>query len=120
MVEAHMKHSHRCVRRKHDDPHLVRQVQRHPGQRSVVGESLLSVDPRCEQSCHHGHSEATQPGLGLLLEPQCSRFDSHLDVVVLILVIKDGVTGANSQSTNGSYYSTLTYVTKLQSSDCIY
>lgn len=54
-------------------------------ERGVVGKSLLGTDPGCHQSRHHGHCEATQPSFGLSLEPQCSRFDSHFDIVFLVL-----------------------------------
>lgn len=61
----------------------------HCRQHSIVREGLFSIDPSYNKSWHHGHCEATQPRFGLLLEPQCSRFDSYLDVILLILIIKE-------------------------------
>lgn len=58
-------------------------------QREVVGKRLLRADPGCRQSRHHGYCEATQPSFGLSLEPQCSRFDSHFDIVFLILFTRE-------------------------------
>lgn len=73
---------------QHHVPHLMREVNGHCGQDCIVRQSLLSIHSSYNQSGHHGRHEAAEPRFGLLMEHQCSRFHSDLDVVLLVLIFR--------------------------------
>ena len=69
-------------------PNLVSQMGSYSSQGSVVGRSLTTVHSHQAQSPQHGHTEATEPLLGVFTEPQCRGLEPNQSIIFLILTLE--------------------------------
>ena len=69
-------------------PNLVSQMGSYSSQGSVVGCSLTTVHSHQAQSPQHGHTEATEPLLGVFTEPQCRGLEPNQSIIFLILTLE--------------------------------
>ena len=69
-------------------PNLVSEMGSHSSQGSVVGHSLTTVHSHQAPCPQHGHTEATEPLLGVFTEQQCRGLKPNQSIILLILTLE--------------------------------